>query len=90
MSIRYLKRHQTGQLWNYYKVFDNYPRPTSQDIVFLNQEPMILTREYDLAVASAQIAYEAFAEVGVPISAQEYEAAYARATQSTYSLQPTK
>ena len=46
----------------------------------LNAQPAIVIREYDLSDPGSRIDCEAFCKVGVRISAQEYQAAYGRAT----------
>ena len=62
------------------------PPPARELLNFLSPQPMIDFAEYDLSRPSAQIEYEAFAEVGVPITADEYEAAYRRATAGDFDL----
>ena len=82
----YFKRHQTGQIWHYYKVMTQRQPPARELLNFLNQTPMIDFAEYDLSRPASRIEFEAFWEVGVPIDAEEYALAYQRATSGTFDL----
>jgi hypothetical protein len=84
--VHYFKRHQAGQDWHYYKLLSQRDPPARELINFLNPTPIIEFMEYDLSLPAHQIQYEAFWEVGIVISASEYEAAYKRATSGNFDL----
>lgn len=86
MQTRFYKRHQTGQIWHYYKVMDSRQPPARELLNFLSPTPMVDFAEYDLSKPSARIEYEAFGEVGIPITAAEYETAYGQATAGNFDL----
>jgi hypothetical protein len=86
MKTHYVKSYQRSDLWNYYKLLSDRTPPACEVVNFLNVPPSIEIREYDLTNPGSRIDYEAFWEVGVRISAQEYEAAYQRATADAFTL----
>ena len=62
-------------------------KPSAREVVsFLNAQPAVVIREYDLSDPGSRIDYEAFCEVGVRISAQDYQAAYRRATADAFTV----
>lgn len=86
MHVHYFKRYQRADLWNYYKLMSDRQPPASEVVNFLNAQPHVEIREYDLSDPGSRIEYEAFWEAGTAISAQEYQAAYQRATADTFHL----
>lgn len=86
MKTHYFKTYQRADLWNYYKLLSDREPPACEVINFLNAQPAVEIREYDLSDPGNRIDYEAFWEVGVRISAQEYAAAYGRATANAFTL----
>lgn len=86
MNTYYFKSYQRADLWNYYKLLSDREPPACEVVNFLNAQPAVEIREYDLSSPGSRIDYEAFREVGVRISAHEYEAAYQRATATDVTL----
>lgn len=76
MKTSYFKRHQTADTWHYIKLLTDRVPPAREVLNFLNDEPMIDFNEFDLSIPSHQIEYDAILEVGIPITATEYQAAY--------------
>ena len=86
MRTHYFKSYQRADLWNYYKLLSDRIPPACEVVNFLGSRPAVEIREYDLSSPGSRIDYEAFWEVEVHISAQEYEAAYQRATATEFTL----
>ena len=82
----YFKTYQRADIWNYYHLIDQRDPPSSEVVNFLHEQPMVEFREYNLSCSGSKIDYDAFGEVGVPISAEEYYTAYQRATAGPFSL----
>ena len=86
MRTHYFKSYQRADLWSYYKLMSDRQPPACEVVNFLNAQPAVDIREYDLNDPGSRIDYEAFWEVGVPITAHEYEAAYRRATADAFTV----
>lgn len=84
--INYFKCHQRANIWNYYKLMSEREPPGCEVVNFLNKQPVIEFREYDLTDPGSKIDYDAFWEVGIRIPAGEYEGAYQRATEDQFTL----
>jgi hypothetical protein len=86
MKVYYFKRHQRDDLWNYYKLLDDRNPPAQETVNFLNPQPIISFREFDLKDAGSKIEYDAMWEAYTRIDAAEYEAAYKRATADDFTV----
>lgn len=86
MNTHYFKSYQRADLWNYYKLLSDREPPACEVVNFLNARPVVEIREYDLSSPGSRIDYEAFWEVGIRIAADEYQAAYQRATAGAFTL----
>ena len=95
MEIAYFKRHQEDGIYNFYKVFGGNGQTKNgyQEVIsFLNPAPIIYVEHnqpYDPSnpdkpfdLTGTWCTYE----VGIPITRQEYEEAYGRATADQFSI----
>ncbi|ADB42982.1 hypothetical protein [Spirosoma linguale] len=86
MRTHYFKCYQRGELWSYYKLMSEREPPACEVVNFFRSQPTVELREYDLSDPGQRIDFDAFWDVGVRISAQEYQAAYQRATADRFTL----
>jgi hypothetical protein len=86
MKIHYYKTYQRAEIWNYYKLMSDRKPPACEVVNFLNPQPLIELREYDLDDPASRIDFDAFWQVGARIEAEEYQAAYQLATSQSFQL----
>lgn len=88
METYYFKRPQRDGIYHYYKVHgtgDKKKRNGHQEVInFLNDTPMIFT-EHDEASNGLTGTWCTF-EVGEPITKEEYQEAYKRATAGEFDI----
>lgn len=84
--IYYFKCYQRADIWNFYKLLSEREPPGCEVVNFLNEQPIIEFREYDLADPGSKIDYDAFWEVGIRIPASEYDSAYQQATAGQFNI----
>jgi len=95
MEIAYFKRHQGQGIYNYYKVYGGKGKTQNgyQEIInFLNEKPLIVIEHnfpYDPENPNKPFeltgTWDTY-EVGIPISKEEYEQAYKKATESNFDV----
>ncbi|GLU56441.1 hypothetical protein Dfri01_59020 [Dyadobacter frigoris] len=95
MEIAYFKRHQRGDIFHYYKVFGGNGKTKDgyQEVVnFLGDIPMIfIEHNYPYDPSNPDKKFDLTGtwctyEVGLPISKEEYQEAYDKATSGEFTI----
>ncbi len=86
MKIHYFKSYQRAEIWNYYKLMSDRHPPACEVVNFLNAQPLVELREYDLEDSGNRMDFDAFWQVGIRISVEEYQTAYQLATSQPFEL----
>ena len=86
MQIAYFKRHQENNIYHYFKVVGGPGKTKNgyQEVLnFLNDTPLISIEYNDLSQLTVTWCQY---EVGLPISREEYEAAFQLATKGNFEI----
>lgn len=95
MEVAYFKREQSKGIFNFYKVFGGAGKTKIgyQEVVsFLNDKPIIFVEHnYPYDPAHPNKPFELIGtwdtyEVGIPISKEEYDLAYTKATSQDFKV----